>query len=157
MFAGHLSLALSLSLLQLLVAEPVQTQSIAPVQTLAAEKVRTEFAKSSSPISRNSKAEKETIFATKVKADIARLGTGPAAHAEISLRDHRKLKGYISEVTEDSFTVVDNKSGDSTQVAYPQVKQVKGNNLSTGVKIAIGAGILIYLILVMKGIANGNG
>ena len=32
-------------------------------------------------------------------------------------------------------------TGATTPVAYPQVKQIKGNNLSTNAKIAIGAGI----------------
>ncbi len=30
-------------------------------------------------------------------------------------------------------------------VAYPQVKQVKGNNLSTGAKIAVGVAIVLTI------------
>ena len=61
------------------------------------------------------------------------------------------IKDYISEVGEDSFVVVDAKTGTATTVAYSQVKQVKGNNLSTGAKIAIGVAIIagvLALILV---------
>jgi hypothetical protein len=82
--------------------------------------------------------EKEARFAQKVKAQIAKLGTGPAARIDLKLRDKTKLKGYVSEVGNESFAVVDDKTGSATTVAYPQVRQVKGNNLSTGAKIAIG-------------------
>ena len=47
----------------------------------------------------------------------------------------------------ESFAVVDDKTGAATTVTYPQVKQVKGNNLSTGVKIAIGIAIFLAVVL----------
>ena len=37
----------------------------------------------------------------------------------------------------------------TTTVAYPDVVQVKGNNLSTGAKIAIAAGIIAGIIIVL--------
>ncbi len=95
-----------------------------------------------------SKEEKEARFAEKVKAGIAKLGTGTEARIEVKLKNKTKLKGYISEAGADSFTVVDEKSGAATQVAYPQVKQVKGNNLSEGVKIAIALGALAAVLIV---------
>jgi hypothetical protein len=49
--------------------------------------------------------------------------------------------------------VTDLRTGESVPVAYADVAQVKGNNLSSGVKIAIGIGIgvgatllILYLI-----------
>ena len=93
--------------------------------------------------------EKEARFAQKVKTEIAKLGTGSDAKVELTLRDKTKLKGYISEVTDQSFAVVDEKTGSATIVAYPQVKQVKGNNLATGVTIAIGVAIFIAVLLIL--------
>jgi hypothetical protein len=82
---------------------------------------------------------KEAAFTEKVKAAIAKLGTGPSAQVE------------IKEANEERFILVSTVTGDSTEVAYPQVKQVKGNNLSTGAKVAIGVGIaIVILILVFK-------
>ena len=43
------------------------------------------------------------------------------------------------------------KTGGATEVPYPQVKSVKGNNLSTGAKIAIGVGIAILVIYAILG------
>ena len=92
---------------------------------------------------------KEAAHTEKVKAAIAKLGTGPSAQVEIKLRDKSKLKGYIKEANEERFVLVSAATGDSTEVAYPQVKQVKGNNLSTGAKVAIGVGIAIVVLIVV--------
>ena len=95
-----------------------------------------------------SKEEKEARFAEKVKAGIAKLGTGTEARVELKLKDKTKLKGYVSEAGADSFTVVDEKSGATTEVAYPNVKQVKGNNLSKNVTLTLVlAGILAFAII----------
>lgn len=93
--------------------------------------------------------EKEARFAQKVKTEIAKLGTGRDAQVELKLRDKTKLKGYISEVSDESFAVVDEATGSATTVTYPQVKQVKGNNLSMGVKITIGVGIFVVVLLLL--------
>lgn len=99
---------------------------------------------------------KEAALTEKVKAAIAKLGTGPSAQAEITLRDKSKLKGYIKEANEEHFILV-HQTGDATEVAYPQVKKVTGNNLSTGAKVAIGVGIGIVILLVaLKGRIDGH-
>lgn len=85
----------------------------------------------------SSKEEKEAKLAADVKSGITKLGTGSAARVEIKLRDKTKLKGYVQEIAADHFVVVDDRTGAATKIAYPQVKQVTGNNLSTGAKIAI--------------------
>ncbi len=100
-------------------------------------------------ISAMTKAEKETRFAEKIKAGIAKLGTGKDARIEVKLQDGTKLKGYVSETTDDHFVVMNAKTGAAVPVAYPQVKQVKGNNLSEGVKIAIGLAIGIGLAVIL--------
>ena len=103
----------------------------------------------SSPALAAKNPEKEAQFAEKVKTEIAKLGTGPNARIELKLRDKSKLKGYVSEVSEGSFVVVDDKTEAATTVPYPQVRQVKGNNLSMGVKIAIGIGIVVAVLLII--------
>jgi len=95
------------------------------------------------------KPEKEAPLAQKVKSEIAKLGSGSDARVAVKLRDKTKLKGHISEVGSESFAVVDDKTGSATTVNYPQVKQVKGNNLSTGVKIAIGIAIFVAVLLIV--------
>ena len=84
----------------------------------------------------------------KVKAAIAKLGTDPSAQVRVTLRDKNKLKGYIKEANEDHFVLV-NETGATTEIAYPQVKQVKGHNLSMGAKVAIGVGIAFVILLIV--------
>jgi hypothetical protein len=100
------------------------------------------------PALAKSSAEKEARRAEKVRAQIAKLGTGKDAVVRLELRDKSKLEGYVSEVGAESFVVTD-KAGKATTVAYPQVGKVKGNNLSTGAKIAIGAGVAAAIILLI--------
>lgn len=99
-------------------------------------------------------AEKDARRAEKVRAQFAKLGTGPDARVKLELRDKTKLEGFVSEAGADSF-VVTGADGRATTVAYPQVRKAQGNNLTTGDKIAIGVGIgagvtllVLYLIYV---------
>lgn len=99
---------------------------------------------------------KEAEQTEKVKAAIAKLGTGPSARVEITLHDKSKLKGYVKEANDEHFVLV-HTTGAATEVAYPQVRQVKGNNFSTGAKVAIGVGVgIVILLLVFKDRINGH-
>jgi hypothetical protein len=93
-----------------------------------------------------SKEEKQARFAAKVRDGISKLGTGKEARIEVKLRDKTKLKGYVSEANDDSFVIVDEKTGATSTVTYPQVKQVKGNNMCTAAEIALGVGIILVPI-----------
>ena len=104
----------------------------------------------------NTNEDKKAATAEKVKAGILKLGVGPDAKVEVKLYDNSKIKGYVSEATNDHFVVVDAKTAVATEIPYPNVKQVKGNNLSGGIKIAIGVGIAIGLILILA-VAVGRG
>ena len=104
------------------------------------------------PALAKSAAEKEAKRAETVRAKLDKLGTGTDARVKVELRDKTRLEGYISEAGPESFVVV-NKAGVATTVAYPQVARAKGNNLSTGAKIAIGigigAGVTLLIILLI--------
>lgn len=83
------------------------------------------------------KAEKKT---QKIKEKIRTLGIGERVKIKAKLYNGNSYLGYVSEASEDSFIVVD-KSGSSNTIKYSDVDSVGGKNLSTGAKIAIGAGI----------------
>ena len=102
------------------------------------------------PIAAASKAEKEVRFTGKVKQGIEKLGSGRDARVEVKLRDKTRVKGYVSEISDDGFVVTDFKTGAASTIAYADVAQVKGNNLSTGAKIAIGVSVAVGLIVLLS-------
>jgi hypothetical protein len=104
-----------------------------------------------------SKEEKQVRYAEKVKTNVLKLGTGESARVKVKLRDKTKLEGYISSADEDGFVVTNPKTRVATEVAYPQVKSVQGQNLSTGAKIAIGVSIAAALIFIILWYTTGPG
>lgn len=52
-----------------------------------------------------------------------------------------KLTGKVSEVSDTSFTVTDQKTGNLTKLAYEDVRQVNQQGMSKGSKIAIGIAV----------------
>jgi hypothetical protein len=109
------------------------------------------------PVLAKTKEEKEAALAAKVKAGIAKLGAGVDAKISVKLRNKTKLKGYVSRIEEDAFVIADAKTSAETRVAYGDITQVKGHNLSTGAKIAIAIGIaagvivLVMYIIILSG------
>jgi hypothetical protein len=99
----------------------------------------------------NSKKEAEQI--EKVRAGVANLGTGPEACVKVKLKDGLNLEGYISDSNEERFTVKNLKTGLANTAEYSQVKQIKGNNLSTGAKVAIGVGIGVGVVILIFALA----
>lgn len=75
--------------------------------------------------------------AEKIKARVAKLGSGKKAKAKVKLHSGEKLKGYISSAGENDFTVTDKKTGQSKTIAYSDVDEIKKPGLSKGTKIAI--------------------
>jgi hypothetical protein len=94
-------------------------------------------------------AERRAALTAKVKDGIAKLGVGRDARIKVHLRDKTKVAGYVSRAGDADFTVTDLETGRATEVAYGDVTKVKGNNLHTGWKIAIGAGILLTILFIL--------
>jgi len=99
--------------------------------------------------SATSKAEKQARFALKVKANLEKLGVGEDTRVVVKLRDKTKVAGYLSAINEESFSVTSLTTGTTTSIAYAQVKQVKGHNLTTGQQIAVAVivGLVIAVII----------
>ncbi|MGI8555098.1 MAG: hypothetical protein ACR2LT_01925 [Pyrinomonadaceae bacterium] len=87
-----------------------------------------------------------------VKNTVARVGTEPNRKIKITLKDGTKLKGYVTEIKDDYFTVLDTKSGKVISVQYSQVAEAKPKS-SSGIKKALGdaairAGVGIAVITI---------
>jgi hypothetical protein len=109
-------------------------------------------------VSAQTNIDKNASSIAKIKANIAKRGTGENKRIEVKKLDGTKLKGYISQSDNDSFTLVDSKTRQITTIAYSDVAQVKSSNLSKGDKIAIGialgavavVGIVLGSIIVIR-------
>ncbi len=75
---------------------------------------------------------------TEIKAKLAKIGTGEKAKVTIEMLDKSKIKGFVSKIDEDSFTVTASDFSTKTNISYDQVKKVSRRGLSIGSKVAIG-------------------
>ena len=69
----------------------------------------------------------------KIRTKVAKIGLGPKARVEAKLRDGTKVKGYISAVNPDSFTITEQNTGNTRDLNYADVAEVKkpGGGLSS--------------------------
>jgi hypothetical protein len=105
------------------------------------------------PASAASKAEKQAKLAAQVKHKLSNFGVGENARLAVKVRGSKAiLGGYVESTGEESFVLKNLKTGESTTVAYTEVTQARGHNLSTGAKIAIGIAIGVGAVLIVLAI-----
>jgi hypothetical protein len=95
----------------------------------------------------------EATTLDKVKAKVAKLGTGEKAKATLILKDGTKLKGYIGQAGNDDFVVRDRKTDSPTTIRYSDVAKVESNKghstaRNLGLGIGIGAGAFLGILLI---------
>src|SRR2546423_10152271 len=86
----------------------------------------------------------------KVKAKIIRYGTGREARVIVKLLDGTRLKGYVSAIEADHFVVASVKQGNTTSVAYDQVRELKRDPSLTSFQqifAAVGLGIVAVAVV----------
>jgi len=90
--------------------------------------------------------------AEKIKAAVLKRGTSEKKTVRVKMLNGSKLKGYISQIGEDSFTLTFSKTKQQTVIAYSDVERVEGRGLAGGARVgiivaaAIGAGLLVLYI-----------
>jgi hypothetical protein len=90
-----------------------------------------------------------------IKSKVARMGTGEKARVTVRMKNGQKLKGYIAQTQENSFTLRDRKTDAPTEVAYSDVAKVESNRghstargLGLGIGIGVGVAVLTLAIIV---------
>ena len=97
----------------------------------------------------------------KIRTKVQKIGVGGNARVEIKLRDHSQLKGYIGDVGQDGFTVVDSKTGSSRTVLYADTATVKKAGSGLSVKswltiAAVVAGAAITWVIIKPVLCDGG-
>jgi hypothetical protein len=83
------------------------------------------------------KANKSISNAEKVKAQVLTRGISEKKCVRVKMSNGTKMKGYISQIGDDSFTLTDSKSNKTTVIAYRDAAQVEKRGLSGGAKIGL--------------------
>ena len=107
-------------------------------------------------ISAQTNTGNNTVTTDKIKANVTKRGTGEKARVNVKMLNGTKMKGFISQAGEDSFTLTDSKTKQISTVAYSDVAQVKGTGLSTTSKILIGVGVGVAVTAVVIAVAFRN-
>ncbi len=97
--------------------------------------------------------------AARARAKVESLGNN--TRVEVKLRDNTKVKGNLSAITGDSFTVTDSKTGTTSTLAYTEVDEVKksGGGMSTKSWLIIGgvaAAVVTTWIIVKPAFCDGG-
>lgn len=89
----------------------------------------------------------ETGAAEKIKIKVAKLGTVGKLN-KVEFKDKSTIKGYITEIKDDYFVLVNKKNGTSTNISYAQVQNV-GRTFTAAQKIGLSAaaGLLAFGII----------
>ena len=86
----------------------------------------------------------------KVKAEVESRLNKKEEHVKVKLRSGSQVKGRIAQTNANGFTVIDEKTGGRTEIAYADVSNVEGRGMSktkkTLIGVGIGAGVFIALV-----------
>ena len=86
-------------------------------------------------------AQQQSDQTAKVKAEVVNRLNKKEEHVKIRLRNGTEVKGYITQTSDNGFTLSNEKTKTGTDIAYADVQHVEGRGMSKTKKIAIGVGI----------------
>jgi hypothetical protein len=107
------------------------------------------------PVSAQVQAPTQSTAAEKIKATVMRMGVG-RTRVQVKLRNQMKVKGFIGQIAEEGFSLVDPKSGTVTPVAYDQVLEVKNINPPAWLRPVIAAGAVVGIMIFVAYAARGS-
>lgn len=108
------------------------------------------------PLYAQTQNDREAKNLQKVKTNVAKLFGNKRGKTTVKYKDGTKIKGYITEVKDDFFSISESKSASIVSIKYDQVQSVSQYSFPTAAKIAIGvaAGIGVLIIIVGVGLSS---
>ena len=100
------------------------------------------------PISAQTQATAQPSHSERMKAKVMRIGVG-RARVSVKLRNHMKIKGFIGQITDDGFSLIDPKSGTVTPVPYQEILEVKNIDRSALLRLGVLAGTMVGLAVLL--------
>ena len=83
---------------------------------------------------------------TKARAEVVNRLNNKETRVKVKLRNGSEVKGRLTQSSDNSFTLTDEKTGNHSDIAYTDVVNVEGRGMSKKKKmfIAIGAGAAVF-------------
>ena len=83
---------------------------------------------------------------TKAKTEVVNRLNKRETRVKVKMRNGSEVKGRLTQSSENSFTLTDEKTGNRSDIAYADVVNVEGRGMSKKKKmfIAIGAGAAVF-------------
>jgi hypothetical protein len=94
--------------------------------------------------------------AEKVEAEVVKRGTNEKKRVRVKMLNGSKLKGYISQIGDESFTVISSKTKQPTVIAYRDAEKVESGGLAGGARLGIIIGAAVGATLIILYIAFQN-
>ena len=93
---------------------------------------------------------------TKAKTEVTNRLDKKETRVKVRLRNGSEMKGRITQSSENSFTLTDEKSGSKSDIAFADVLNVEGRGMSKKKKtfIGIGIGVAAFAAFVAYGITH---
>lgn len=86
----------------------------------------------------------------KIKTEVESRLNKKEEHVKVKLRSGSQVKGRITQSSATGFTVIEDKTGSRTEIAYADVSDVEGRGMSktkkTFIGVGIGVGVFIALV-----------
>ena len=92
----------------------------------------------------------------RVKAEVAKRVDNKKTRVKVKLLSGEEVKGRIDQATDDTFTVIEDKTGRKVDLKYSDVASVKGRGMSTLTKVGIVTGVAIVVVAVAVVVAVRN-
>ena len=93
------------------------------------------------PLKSPAHAQQQLDQTAKVKAEVVNRLNKKEEHVKIRLRNGTEVKGYITQTSDNGFTLSNEKTKTGTDIAYADVQHVEGRGMSKTKKIAIAVGV----------------
>ena len=93
------------------------------------------------PLGSTARAQQQFDQTAKVKAEVVKRLNKKEEHVKVRLRNGTEVRGYITQTSDNGFTLSNEKTKTGTEIAYADVQRVEGRGMSKTKKIAIAVGI----------------
>lgn len=96
----------------------------------------------------------------KVKAEVLKRGVNQKKRVRVKMLNGSKIKGYISQIGDDSFSLSNSKTNQPTVIAYRDVEKIESGGLSGGARVgiivgaAVGGTLLVLYVAFQNAIRN---